>query len=530
MDDQNNLAPVTPVVLPLTPPMPEGLNPVVPPIAPIQPLPVTAPPAPSAPPEPEWPGSKPKSKMPQILGGIAAIILVVGVATAAYFVSNKISGRQAVAPTAPESEPLAWKCFDGATRCSNNRRQTCENGSWVDEGDACVSPTIPTKPPITPTKTPTEGGKCEYCSSNKCVRCTGDRLSVGECSSDSECGTTPTTAACEKTKVCADGTMICPKQSCPTVVPTTKPTKKPGGGSCKEQCPGSDGVLRSCTPPEDDGSSRDSNCDTAGRVESCGNKPYCCPSAGGAWTTDMKKCGGGACKITPPKGLKITNITGTSATLSWTPGTGGNYIKLWVSSNPKGNPTDDCGRLPSRKTDAVCVANENTDYYLKAVPSTYKVTGMKPNTKYYWRLIMWKQSGCDQEAPTVSFTTTAITPTLTPTPGVGACMEVALYAKICQPGTPGGVTCLAEGYQTTPMTAAQRAKLHVGDKIRIAITGNKANLKARFRVFIDGVVETPVWKLGQGYSGADKKTMWYSDYEIKKSGSYKFEGQVTTEP
>ena len=143
---------------------------------------------------------------------------------------------------------------------------------------------------------------------------------------------------------------------------------------------------------------------------------------------------------------------------------------------------------------------------------------------------MWKQSGCDQEAPTVSFTTTAITPTLTPTPGVGACMEVALYAKICQPGTPGGVTCLAEGYQTTPMTAAQRAKLHVGDKIRIAITGNKANLKARFRVFIDGVVETPVWKLGQGYSGADKKTMWYSDYEIKKSGSYKFEGQVTTEP
>jgi hypothetical protein len=41
------------------------------------------------------------------LGGVAAIILVVGVATAAYFVSNKISGRQAVAPTAPESEPLA---------------------------------------------------------------------------------------------------------------------------------------------------------------------------------------------------------------------------------------------------------------------------------------------------------------------------------------------------------------------------------------------------------------------------------------
>src|SRR3990167_3285791 len=104
MDDQNNLTPVTPVVLPLTPPMPEMPVPVLPPIIPTQPLAVIAPPAPSSPPEPEWPGSKPKSKMPQILGGIAAIILVIGVATAAYFVSNKISGRQAVAPNAPESE------------------------------------------------------------------------------------------------------------------------------------------------------------------------------------------------------------------------------------------------------------------------------------------------------------------------------------------------------------------------------------------------------------------------------------------
>ncbi len=52
---------------------------------------------------------------------------------------------------------------------------------------------------------------------------------------------------------------------------------------CVEQCPGPDGVLRSCTPPEDDGSSRDSLCAWAGRVEVCGNKNYCCPAAGGKW-------------------------------------------------------------------------------------------------------------------------------------------------------------------------------------------------------------------------------------------------------
>ena len=31
-------------------------------------------------------------------------------------------------------------------------------------------------------------------------------------------------------------------------------------------------------------------CNAAGRVESCGGSEYCCPEAGGAWTTDMTAC------------------------------------------------------------------------------------------------------------------------------------------------------------------------------------------------------------------------------------------------
>ena len=99
---------------------------------------------------------------------------------------------------------------------------------------------------------------------------------------------------------------------------------------------------------------------------------------------------------------------------------------------------------------------------------------------------------------------------------VGVCTEVALYAKT------------ATGYSTTPMTVAQRNALHIGDKIRIAITGSKANLKARFRVFIDDAVETPEWKMGQAYSAANHLTMYFSDYEITKAGNYKFEGQVSS--
>jgi hypothetical protein len=62
--------------------------------------------------------------------------------------------------------------------------------------------------------------------------------------------------------------------------------------SCVEQCPGSDGVLRSCHPPESDGSSNDSGCSAGftGRVKTCGPAitEYCCNGTG--WTTDMTAC------------------------------------------------------------------------------------------------------------------------------------------------------------------------------------------------------------------------------------------------
>lgn len=67
-------------------------------------------------------------------------------------------------------------------------------------------------------------------------------------------------------------------------------TKITSAANCNEQCPGTDGVLRNCHPPENDGTSADSICNTRGRVEFCGSKNFCCPTAGGKWTTDMSKC------------------------------------------------------------------------------------------------------------------------------------------------------------------------------------------------------------------------------------------------
>jgi hypothetical protein len=76
-----------------------------------------------------------------------------------------------------------------------------------------------------------------------------------------------------------------------------------GGGTCVEQCPAGDGVLRSCSPPEADGTPQESICNVAKRVESCGGRDYCCPAPGAQWTTDMRLCETVSCAqvITPAR-------------------------------------------------------------------------------------------------------------------------------------------------------------------------------------------------------------------------------------
>jgi hypothetical protein len=58
-----------------------------------------------------------------------------------------------------------------------------------------------------------------------------------------------------------------------------------------EQCPGTDGILRNCHPPENSGGPTESACDAANRTEFCGTRCFVCPSAGGTWTpTELSKC------------------------------------------------------------------------------------------------------------------------------------------------------------------------------------------------------------------------------------------------
>ena len=73
-------------------------------------------------------------------------------------------------------------------------------------------------------------------------------------------------------------------------VAPTAPESKPAAAGCTTACPRSDGVLVNCEPPYSSNGTTESLCNSTGRIEPCGGQNYCCPVAGGQWTTDMTKC------------------------------------------------------------------------------------------------------------------------------------------------------------------------------------------------------------------------------------------------
>lgn len=72
-----------------------------------------------------------------------------------------------------------------------------------------------------------------------------------------------------------------------TLVPTSEPK---AGGSCNQVCKAGITTLKDCKTRDADGTSRDSICRVAGRIEACGDKTFCCPTNNGLWSTDMTKC------------------------------------------------------------------------------------------------------------------------------------------------------------------------------------------------------------------------------------------------
>ncbi len=230
----------------------------------------------------------------------------------------------------------------GAYGCTNSVNTKCPADKWAQlsrnttcgcsavcaTSTACstANPPPPTAVPTTrptakPAATntpvaiqPTIGGSCggigescckslrtgaTYCSEGTCVN--------GKCLTNTP---TPTTVvACSSTKPCPRGHLcvdnVCivgtvtpkpamtatptPDSGGPIIIP---PTNTPVPNKCVEACPNQNekDLLQNCSPPDSDGTSKDSRCNQVGMVSACGGKDYCCPSIGGSWTTDMSKC------------------------------------------------------------------------------------------------------------------------------------------------------------------------------------------------------------------------------------------------
>lgn len=132
----------------------------------------------------------------------------------------------------------------------------------------------------------------------------------------------------------------------------------------------------------------------------CNNAGNCCaigvvtPNPGGDGTS-----GGSSCTETAPTNLSTTRTSATSAVLNWTPGTGGAYQALWVSTNP--DPQTGCSGSGGG-TSACPVRLDSATAPLTSEINSYEINNLlTPGTIYYWKIMNLQDSSCYLSATTV---------------------------------------------------------------------------------------------------------------------------------
>lgn len=122
------------------------------------------------------------------------------------------------------------------------------------------------------------------------------------------------------------------------------------------------------------------------------------------------------CSVTAPSaprvelGASVGTASSSLAELFWTPGAGG-VVRLWVSKHP--DPTSNC--LGANGDQSLCLVNQNN---LPATTNSYRLSGLEPNTTYYWRIMTWKETGCDRSTDIMNFKTACAPTSWTPDPAL----------------------------------------------------------------------------------------------------------------
>ena len=433
-------------------------------------------------PEPEWPERKPKSKLPQILGGIAAIILVAGVATAAYFVSVRVSGRQAIAPTAPVSEPLAVSedqaCAGDETRAAC---PSCQGTPGPDNYTCCPAqyvcrPGCGCQP---------ESGDDGECVPTGVITCNPDCPTAcgytgGTISCTDSCGG-PSPKTCPATAACLPG----PKTWEVTTVPVC-----PTGSAVSARIR----MYRIIWPQSTGGFdiAYDTPSQAATHFMSITNKNMLSASQGiyvglEDATTETSFPASG---ISP--NVYTTNGNNPPAT--------GDFVNFATYFNP---PTP----MVSWNSDRLAAGSYTIRF---AVPAAYcETTTVCIDTTW---------------TPDPALTCTGTNVTQTSNCGntrtvagtkdcsaAGVCTEIKIYKKV-------------NGVWGAALTQAQLQALQVGDVVKGVMTTNMNGLAGVFTVTVNGVLQGSI----DGTTVATGNLISSPEIAIPVAGTYKIEGRVNT--
>jgi len=473
--DDWTLPPVPPVAPQSeTPVFPTTASAPEPAFVPPQAAPLSAPTVPQATPlptpapeEPVIPTEKPKNKISPIVGGLVALLFVVGVAGAAYYVSNQLSTRQAVAPTAPESEPMAGS---GQVELS----YTCDNGQ-------CVGHTTVVS---------------------------GAYLTLGACSQ--ACGGGTCDKACGQTNACSKASVIGASETCAKCCCNNAIYCKVGDKMkwiCGKTCPdtGVGGDVTTCDATERQLTKEKTiTFENAGKImafsKSFTGTITLTPTSGTALVFNSAD-GGAAAQL--PQSFNVT--AGSTYTVS---------IKRYGTAEAYGwqppKAVNTCGPAVVE-----CGGDADIKTLVDLAKSKATLTGIKTATIdssiQCWGDISTGDATQDYDYNDYAFVfgyegTSTV---------VGACSDIKVYKKV------------NGAYGTTPLTTAQLGSLSVGDVLKFTLTSNIDNLQGRFGV--KKGTGTITWLTGT-IDATNKKLVTYSDYTIASAGTYQFEAQVSTAP
>ncbi|HOX96321.1 MAG TPA: hypothetical protein PLI45_02980 [Candidatus Woesebacteria bacterium] len=437
-----------------------------------------------------------KKKVSPVILGALALLLVVGVAGAAYYVSNQLSTRQAVAPTAPESKPQAAALCRLLYETQCIQRSDCE---W--DYDHCISKIVTTPTPPPATNNSTGGGD----NNTKTTTTSGESSSSLYVSKPTDgCGST------------AYHKYDCGTQCCRTTSTYAKDANCCTTG-CKE--PDSSGILN--------GAEEKLWCesDTIDQFQEANQITFKRTGTAAIYLSGTfhykvsltKKSGDGAASFSIPSSGDYV-VGGTSYTIGTV--SAGSVYTMSITLKEDVDVSRGAS-LGWRKPKSVQTAHPSCDASGTVTKASALFDLKTETTDVDYPVMCWADSiitgGPDQSmAEKYDFDDFTVAVGYSSSTTVGMCSKINIYKY----------DTATSAYSSTALTATELQNLHIGDVLQFEMEASMENLSGKFRVTTNGSAGD--WLTAREKTTSNWTKLVYYPYTISALGAYSFEGQVTT--